>query len=342
MPRDLTRAIPPGGAAAPIGVGGAPAPGQAGRRWQRAQRKGRERARGRATEPGKHEVVIGQAGGRRPAPAQFAAARGYDAPVAILRVATWNIFGGRARGGGPVDLDQAVATLRGLDADVVALQEVDRDQERSGRRDQALVLADALGMAWRFAPALFGPAAWDPVTRAPAWRPAEAGVADPGGAAYGIALLSRCPLGRLETVALPRSTRDEPRVAVVAEVLTAAGAVTVAGTHLSYLPGRNVVQLRFLQDRLAALVPPRLLAGDLNLWLPLVRAVSRPGWRPLVRGGTFPNRPPGMLGLTAQLDHVLVHGGGLRPRRSRIQAGAASDHRAVVVEVEVDPPAPPP
>jgi endonuclease/exonuclease/phosphatase (EEP) superfamily protein YafD len=42
-----------------------------------------------------------------------------------------------------------------------------------------------------------------------------------------------------------------------------------------------------------------------------------------------------MLGQTVQLDHVLASGGGLRPRRSRIHAGAASDHRAVVVEVEL-------
>jgi endonuclease/exonuclease/phosphatase family metal-dependent hydrolase len=255
--------------------------------------------------------------------------------VTILRVATWNIFGGRARGGGPVDLDLTLATLRGLDADVVALQEVDREQERSGHRDQARVLAEALGMEWRFAPALFGPAGWDPVTRAAAWRPAEPDEPDPGGAAYGIALLSRGPLGRVETVALPRAAGDEPRMALVAELPTAAGPVTFAATHLSYVPGPNVRQLRFLQGLLAGWPPPRLLAGDLNLWLPLVRALSRPGWRPLARGGTFPNRPPELLGQTVQLDHVLASGGGLRPRRSRIQAGPASDHRAVVVEVQL-------
>jgi endonuclease/exonuclease/phosphatase family metal-dependent hydrolase len=254
--------------------------------------------------------------------------------VTILRIATWNIFGGRGRGGGPADLDLTLATLRGLDADLVALQEVDRDQERSGRVDQARVLAEALGMEWRFAPTLFGPAGWDPAGRAPAWRAAEAGVADPGGAAYGIGLLSRRPLGRVETLMLPRATRDEPRVALVAEVATAAGPLAVAGTHLSVVPGANVGQLRFLQDRLVRRAPPRLLAGDLNLWLPLVRALSRPGWRPLVRGGTFPNRPPGRFGKSVQLDHVLASGS-VWPRRSRIQAGPASDHRAVLVEVEL-------
>ncbi len=118
-------------------------------------------------------------------------------------------------------------------------------------------------------------------------------------------------------------------------VPTAAGPVAFAATHLSFVPGPNLGQLRHLQDRLAAWAPPRLLAGDLNLWLPLVRVASRPGWRPLARGGTFPNRPHGMLGQTVQLDHVLASGAGLWPRRSRIHAGAASDHRALVVEVEL-------
>jgi endonuclease/exonuclease/phosphatase family metal-dependent hydrolase len=253
--------------------------------------------------------------------------------VTVLRIATWNIFAGRGRGGGPADLDATLATLRALDADLVALQEVDRDQERSGHVDQARALAGALGMEWRFAPTLFGP-----VGPGAAWRPAEAGAADPGGPAYGIALLSRRPLAAVETLALPRASRDEPRVALVAEAATAAGPLTVAGTHLSVVPAAGVGQLRLLQDRLARRAPPRLLAGDLNLWLPLVRAFSRPGWRPLVRGGTFPNLPPGRFGKTVQLDHVLASGA-VRPRRSRIQAGPASDHRAAVVEVELAGPA---
>jgi endonuclease/exonuclease/phosphatase (EEP) superfamily protein YafD len=83
-----------------------------------------------------------------------------------------------------------------------------------------------------------------------------------------------------------------------------------------------------------------VLLGDLNLWLPLVRVASRRGWRPLVRGGTWRNRPPGAFGWTVQLDHVLASGAGLRPGRSRIHAGPASDHRAVLVEVEVAPATP--
>ncbi len=72
--------------------------------------------------------------------------------------------------------------------------------------------------------------------------------------------------------------------------------LTVAGTHLSFVPGPNVGQLRALQRHLDERGGPRLLLGDLNLWWPAVRLLSLPGWRPLVRGGTFRNRPPGSLG----------------------------------------------
>jgi endonuclease/exonuclease/phosphatase family metal-dependent hydrolase len=73
-----------------------------------------------------------------------------------LTVATWNIYGGRTWEGTRVDLELTLATLRRLDADLVAVQEVDRDQARSHGTDQARLLGEALGMEWRYAPALLG------------------------------------------------------------------------------------------------------------------------------------------------------------------------------------------
>jgi endonuclease/exonuclease/phosphatase family metal-dependent hydrolase len=249
----------------------------------------------------------------------------------LLRVATWNIFGGRTWDGATVDLDLTLATLRRLDADLVAIQEVDRDQPRSNRADQARLLGGALGMEWRYAPALLGtPGSPD------GWRGPAPADPDPGGTAYGIALLSRLPLEQVETVLLPQSGRDEPRVAVVARLADGGRRLTVAGTHLSFVPGPNLGQLRALQRHLDALGGPRLLLGDLNLWWPAVRLLSLPGWRPLVRGGTFRNRPPGSSAPLVQLDHVLAAGADdtLHRRGTRIVSGPASDHRAVVVELD--------
>ena len=106
----------------------------------------------------------------------------------VLKVATWNIFGGRVWDGSRVDLDLTLAMLRRLDADLVAVQEVDRDQGRSHQADQARLLGEALGMDWRYAPALLGTPG-----SSEGWRVPVPGDPDPGGTAYGIALLSRLP-----------------------------------------------------------------------------------------------------------------------------------------------------
>ena len=190
----------------------------------------------------------------------------------------------------------------------MAVQEVDRDQGRSHQADQARLLGEALGMEWRYAPALLGTPG-----SSEGWRVPVPGDPDPGGTAYGIALLSRLPLDQVETVALPQSGRDEPRVGLVAGLADGGRRLTVAGTHLSFVPGPNVGQLRALQRHLDERGGPRLLLGDLNLWWPAVRLLSLPGWRPLVRGGTFRNRPPGSPAPLVQLDHVLAAGAERRP-----------------------------
>jgi endonuclease/exonuclease/phosphatase family metal-dependent hydrolase len=253
--------------------------------------------------------------------------------MTLLRVATWNVRTCRTRDPDPdrVDLDRTAEVLRSIDADLVALQEIDREQERSGGVDQARALGELLGMRWWFVPAMLGVA-----TGPQSWARAEP-CADPGGPAYGIALLSRLEPESVTPVALPHPEgRGEPRVALVARIALQGGPLSVAGTHLSFLPRSGIRQLRWLQRRLEAEPPPRLLLGDLNLWLPLVRAVSRRGWRPLARGRTFPNRPPGSAGRSVQIDHVLASRGGdrLRVRRSRVAAGPISDHRALVVDLE--------
>jgi endonuclease/exonuclease/phosphatase family metal-dependent hydrolase len=253
--------------------------------------------------------------------------------VTRLRVATWNVRTCRTRDPDPdrVDLERTAAMLRSIDADLVALQEIDRQQERSGGVDQARALGELLGMDWWFCPALLGPAT-DPAR----WRAADPG-RDPGGPAYGVALLSRLPVDSVAGEALPHPEGcGEPRVALLARARVDGRPLSVAVTHLSFVQRDGVRQLRWLQRRLEREVAPRLLLGDLNLWLPVVRLVSRSGWTPLAGGRTYPNLPPGGVARSVQIDHALASGAGrrLRPLASRVAAGPISDHRALVVDLE--------
>lgn len=253
-----------------------------------------------------------------------------------MRLATWNVLSGRSLADGTADPALLAECAASLDADVLALQEVDRAQARTGEVDQSAAVAEAVGAVdWRFVPALYG-------TPGETWRRADD--ADPGGTAYGIALFSRLPVSSWRTLRLPRVPRvglpmpmpgtrrwrwvpDEPRVAVCARVAAPFGDVTVAATHLSFIPAWNAWQLRYVVAALRRLPGPYLLMGDLNLPGPLPRVFA--GWECLARGATFPAPSPHV-----QLDHVLASPGlDLDVRDCDIRELAVSDHRAVVVDV---------
>jgi endonuclease/exonuclease/phosphatase family metal-dependent hydrolase len=73
-----------------------------------------------------------------------------------VRLATYNLLHGLSLHSGRVDLPAVAELIARLGADLVAVQEVDRCQERSGGTDQVAVLAERLGMEAVFAPALLG------------------------------------------------------------------------------------------------------------------------------------------------------------------------------------------
>lgn len=253
-----------------------------------------------------------------------------------MRLATWNVLNGTSLSDGLVDaarLRQATATLR---ADVLGLQEVDRGQSRSGGLDLVREVAEGTGAAdWRFLPALVG---------APggSWR--IAGDADdaPGGAGYGVGLVSALPVrswhvlrlsaARLRSPILLPGTRrviwlqDEPRAVLAAVLNGPYGALTVASTHLSFIPGWNAVQLRRTVGWLATLPGPRVLLGDLNMPARPAGAVS--GWRVLARRLTYPAPQP-----RVQLDHVLGSGSLPPVRDVDTPVLPVSDHRPLVVEL---------
>jgi endonuclease/exonuclease/phosphatase family metal-dependent hydrolase len=252
-----------------------------------------------------------------------------------VRIATFNILNGRAPSDSAPDEQRFAEAIKRLDVDVLALQEVDRDQPRSGSLDLTAIAADALGAEHqRFLPALFG-------TPGTTWSAATD--EDSGGPAYGVALVSRLPvtswriirlpaapvkvLYRFHGKKLPEWVRDEPRVCLVAEVEASRGRVHVACTHLSFLPGWNRHQLRCLVSSLADVPAPLVLAGDLNMTRTPAERLT--GMRPLATGPTFPTEQP-----TRQIDHLLVRGE-LTSKTGGPVPLAVSDHRALVADVEV-------
>jgi endonuclease/exonuclease/phosphatase family metal-dependent hydrolase len=225
--------------------------------------------------------------------------------------------------------------VRALDADVLCLQEVDRNQPRSQHSDLTAAAADAMGASeHRFVAALSG-------TPGSTWL-AATGDEQPDAAAYGLALLSRYPVTgwqvlRLPPVPaaapvrfpgrwLPEWVRDEPRVAVVAEVSSPLGALRVATTHLSFIRWWNFRQLRLLMRSLREGPSPLVLTGDLNM--DARRASDLTGLRPLATGLTFPADQP-----AEQLDHILTDDPGLVVHHDEILRLPVSDHRALVAEV---------
>ncbi|MBC7375138.1 MAG: endonuclease/exonuclease/phosphatase family protein [Frankiales bacterium] len=253
-----------------------------------------------------------------------------------MRLATLNLLNGMSlsdRAVTPARLTEAVQALR---ADVVGLQEVDRFQPRSHSADLTRQVADAMDTPhWRFVPALIGTPGFD-------WRAAIDADTDGAEAAYGIGLVSRYPVRSWHVTRLPAARvrspimlpgtkqviwlKDEPRVGLAAVVETPLGVMTVATTHLSFVPVWNGKQLRTLTADLAKLPGPRVLLGDLNMPPPFPRVLS--GWKVLAKVATYPAWDPKI-----QLDHVLASGDLPPVRAVESPELAVSDHRGLLIEL---------
>lgn len=163
-------------------------------------------------------------------------------PAAVpWRIASYNIHHGRGMDD-RVDLERIAGVLRGLDADIIALQEVDERVARSGHVDQARRLGELLGMHHAFGSFM-----------------------DYQGGRYGMAILSRCALRRIEP--LPLTEGNEPRIALVVEIMQPDNVVlTVINVHFDWVrdDGFRFTQAREVAQFLDGLGGPFILAGDFN------------------------------------------------------------------------------
>lgn len=252
-----------------------------------------------------------------------------------LRIASFNLLSGRSIPDGTVDPGRLKASVAALAPDVLAVQEVDRGQARSHHADQPELVSRALGaVAGRFVATVDG---------TPGSSPSP--INGPDRPQYGIGIFSRRPVAEWHVLRLrPARGRfplalptrppqvlwlpDEPRAAVA--LVLEEPRITVACTHLSFVPGVNALQLRAVRRWLEHLPGPRVLLGDLNLPAGLARRLT--GFTPLVTAPTFPSFGPRM-----QLDHALASG---LPAGSRVEGTVherlpISDHRALEIRLEL-------
>ncbi len=166
-------------------------------------------------------------------------------------------------------------------------------------------------------------------------------------AAYGVGLVSRHPVRQWQgirfapapiraPVLMPGTGRpmllvDEPRAGLAAVLDTPEGPLTVVCTHLSFVPGWNVRQLRQLTAAVADLPEPLVLLGDLNLPGSVPRLVT--GWQQLARVATYPAWQP-----RVQLDHALAREPGWTPTTVDAVRLPLSDHRALLIDTPLPTP----
>jgi len=248
-------------------------------------------------------------------------------PERALRVMTYNIEAGNG------NLDRTAETIRGSAAQIVALQEVDVHwAERSRFDDQATLLADALGMHVRFAPIYQFPA--NDSTKPPR--------------EYGIALLSKFPivswinhpLTRLSTqqsAAVPAAVPAPMPGFLEATIDFRGTRIRVFNTHLDYRADPQVrrQQVAEMLSFVGNPSMPTVLLGDLNappkaLELQPLLGRLRDSWPSAAGPGfTYPASEP-----VRRIDYVLTSPHFL-VRAARVPVTLASDHRPVIVDLEL-------
>lgn len=240
-----------------------------------------------------------------------------------LRVLIYNIHAGKDSAGAG-NLERVAGLIASTRADLVLLQEVDRDTVRSGRVDQLAELERRTGLHGIFGKSL-----------------------DYQGGEYGIAVLSRWPITASEVVPLrvdpPQERADgsvEPRIALIVETQPPFGTLRAVNTHLD-ASRRDVYRLQEVATLLETLQSWRdgallLVGGDFNaepgsgVHERLSEAGLHDAWASCGRGDglTFPAAAP-----VKRIDYGFLADPALC-RSASVLESAASDHRPLLVEIE--------
>lgn len=243
----------------------------------------------------------------------------------VLRVMSYNVHSCISLDG-KVRPDRVLQVIRAAGPDVIALQEVDANRDRSKREDQAKFLAEALGMHHEYY-----------------------AVFESRGEQYGLAILSRWPMSLIQSSHLTPADpqrRREARGAMWVQIDAPWGPVEVINTHWGLTRGERLRQAAMLAGdewlgRLSGAAPV-VLCGDLNA------GPASPAYRLLAARltdvqtaaavakkrtpqGTFPSPLP-----LRRLDHILVNRGWAVEQVISVRIPAAtiaSDHLPVCADL---------
>ncbi len=167
--------------------------------------------------------------------------------VETVRVMSYNIHHANppARPG-EIDLDAIAGVIRAQNPDVVALQEVDVNTERSGAFNQAAELAGKLEMNFYFGKAI-----------------------DYQGGEYGVTILSKYPLSETVVHRLPTraGSNGEPRVLTTAKLTLPGGtSLRFGSTHLDAQSSdeNRLLQIARIKEIALEEELPFIIAGDFN------------------------------------------------------------------------------
>lgn len=243
------------------------------------------------------------------------------------------------------------SAIKKIAPQVLAVQEVDYLLPRSNSVNQIQEIAHAMkAVDWAFAPAIIG-------TPGEKWRAlnendisiiTSASKTLTGG--YGIAFASTIPVTAYERIELGRSlvglpllvpggedgrgkpkfiyVQDEPRVALVAHL---ENGWSIISTHLSFVPGLNIAQLKKLKRwaEKSTLQTGNKIAimGDLNL--PKSLPVLGSKWSSLATQNTYPS-----WGAKIQFDYILTQDVSKKLKVIPTTATGISDHLPITVEIE--------
>lgn len=213
------------------------------------------------------------------------------------RVATFNVH--HCAGlDGRIDIPRAARVIERTEADLVALQELDRGMARSDRVDQPAQLQALTGLEVTFHPTLVR-----------------------GGGEYGIGIAAT-EGGPFEYRPLPQLADEEPRGYLIGPFRAA----TVIATHLSLRPSARDRQTRAIVAALQRFGGPVILLGDLNQssWR-LRRTVGGAFRVPVVPRRTMARR-------WSQRDHVVA-GRGARVLTRDVIETKGSDHYALAADI---------